>query len=225
MVVGTLVVIMFIFLDESGNFVKNNHEEYFVIGSFTVGNQRRTRKAMRSWFRDKFPRRMRKQAEIKWSSSGISADLRLRTIKQIAELDIRIRFGYLRRKNIPDVYRKNGKINSGILYTNVICEVLELYLPTDEKEIRIFCDRRSLKGMTKKEFEFAIAGHLLPLCVPGACIEVEMIDSTASPNIQIADWICGAYMRFLERRPGGDEFYKALKNSILGTKEFFTSDL
>lgn len=216
---------MYIFLDESGNFSKYNHEEYFVIGSFTVGNQRRTAKAMRAWSREKFPRKMCKQAEIKWSSSGISDDLRVRTIKKIAAMDIRIRFGYLLRQNIPDQYRRKGKINSGVLYTNIISEVLESYLPTDEKEVHVYCDRRSLKGITKRQFETAITSHLLPLCSTNTRIEVEMIDSTTNPNIQIADWICGAYMHYLEKRTGGDEFYKALKNSILETREFFSSGL
>ena len=111
---------MFIFLDESGNFTKHNHEEYFVIGSFTVGNQRRTSKAIRVWFREKYPRKMCKQAEIKWSHSKISDALRLRTIKRIVQLDIRIRYGYLLRKNIPETYKRKGKLNSGVLYTNII---------------------------------------------------------------------------------------------------------
>src|SRR3989344_5997444 len=144
---------MYIFLDESGQFTKHNHEEYFVVGTFTVGDQRRTHKAIRSWFHSRFPRKMRNQSEVKWSAKGIRDDLRLRTLKHIAKLDVRIRYGYLLGKNIPSSYRKKGKIESGILYTNVIGEILEKYVPTDEKEIHIFCDSRSLKGMTKKEFE------------------------------------------------------------------------
>ena len=62
---------MFIILDESGNFAKYNQEEYFVVGSFIVGDQRRISKAIRSWFHEKFPRKICKQAEIKWASSGI----------------------------------------------------------------------------------------------------------------------------------------------------------
>lgn len=216
---------MFIFLDESGNFTKYNHEEYFVIGSFIVGDQHRTSKAIRSWFREKFPRKMRKQSEIKWSQSGIDDLLRLRTIRHIGQLDIRIRFGYLLRKNIPETYKKKGKINSGILYTNVICEVISSYLPTDDKQIYIFCDRRSLKGMTKKAFESIVLAHLIPLCTPDTRIEVVMIDSTTNPNIQIADWISGAFIHYLEKRQDGNEYFKALKNSVLGTREFFTSDL
>ena len=141
---------MYIFLDESGQFTKHNHEEYFVIGSFTVGDQRRTDKEFRKWFRSKFPKKIRTQSEVKWSATGISDDLRLRTLKHIAKLDVRIKYGFLLRNNIPSSYRnKKNKIDSGILYTNIVAEVLEQYLPTDEKEIYIFCDQRALKGMTR----------------------------------------------------------------------------
>src|SRR3989344_8631099 len=123
---------MYIFLDESGNFTKHNHEEYFVIGSFTVGNQKRTNKEFRKWFRTKFPRKMRKQSEVKWSATGITDELRLRTLQYIAKLDARIKYGYLLRSNIPSDYRnKKNKINDGILYTTIVAGVLEQYLPTD----------------------------------------------------------------------------------------------
>jgi hypothetical protein len=213
---------MYIFLDESGQFTKHNHEEYFVVGTFTVGDQRRTDKAMRSWCHSRFPRKMRNQSEIKWSAKGIKDDLRLRTLKHIAKLDVRIRYGYLLRKNIPSSYRKKGKIESGVLYTNIIGEILEKYVPTDEKEIHIFCDRRSLKGMTKKEFESAIVGRLLPLCAPGTMVQVEMIDSTVNANIQIADWISGALARYLEGGPLGGECHRIVKNNLLDSGiEFF----
>lgn len=48
---------MYIFLDESGNFKKHNHEEYFVIGSFTVSDQKATAKAFKSWINTKFPKK------------------------------------------------------------------------------------------------------------------------------------------------------------------------
>lgn len=213
---------MYIFLDESGQFTKHNRENYFVVASFTVGDQRRTDKAMRSWFRTRPPRRMRKQSEIKWSANGIGDDLRLHTMKHIAKLDIRIRYGYLLRKNIPSSYRRKGKIESGILYTNVIGEVLKKYVPTNEKEIHIFCDRLSLKGMTKKKFESTISGCLLPLCAPDTVVQVEMIDSTTNANMQIVDWISGALAHYLEKRPLGNDYYKILKNNLLDEGiEFF----
>lgn len=213
---------MYIFLDESGQFVDHNNKKYFIIGSFIVGDQKRTDKAMRSWFHSRFPRKMRNQAEIKWSASGIKDNMRLRTIRHIAKLDVRIRYGYLSHKNIPIDYRKKGKIESGILYTTIIGEILEKYLPTDEKEIHIFCDRRSLKGVTKKEFESRIRGHLLPLCPANTAVQVEMIDSTSNANVQIADWISGAISYYLEEEILGREYYKIFKNNFLDDGiEFF----
>lgn len=213
----------YIFLDESGNFDKKADGKYFVIGSFTVGDQRRTNKAFRSWMQNKFPKKMRTQSEIKWSATGIADDLRLKTIKHIAKLDVRIRYGFLLRKNIPVSFRRKGKIESGSLYTTVISEILEMYLPMDDKEIYIFCDCRSLKNMTKKEFESSLATRLLPLCKPNTLMRVEMIDSSSNANIQIADWIAGALSRYLENSPAGNEYYTALKNNFLGdAKEFFS---
>ncbi|MEK7453217.1 MAG: DUF3800 domain-containing protein [Patescibacteria group bacterium] len=214
---------MYIFLDESGNFKKHNHEEYFVIGSFTVSNQRATAKAFRSWLRTRFPRKMRTQSEIKWSATGITDELRMRTIKHISDLNVRIRYGYLLRNNIPSTYKRKGRLDSGILYANIIAETLETYLPTDEKEIYIFCDQRSLKDMSKSEFESHITGKLLPLCVTGTRIQVQMIDSTSNVNIQIADWISGAISRYLENSKNGEEYFKILKNNFLEKgREFFT---
>ena len=213
---------MYIFLDESGQFTKHNDEQYFIVGSFTVGDNKRTDKAMRGFFRERFPKKMCTQSEIKWSQTGIHNELRLRTIKHIAKLDIRIRYGYLLRSNIPNTYRRKNKIESGMLYTNIVGDVLEQYLPTDEKEIHIFCDRRHLKGMKKKEFEEAIINRLLPRCSSGTLIQVEMVDSTLNANMQIVDWISGALARYLEGGPLGEDYYKILKNNFLcDGKEFF----
>ncbi len=213
---------MYIFLDESGQFTKHNQEEYFVIGSFTVGNQRVTSKSFKSWIHKKFPRKMRTQSEIKWSATGISDELRFRTVKYISKLNVRIRYGFLLRKNIPSTYRKKRKLDSGILYANIIAETLQTYLPIDEKEIHIFCDRRSLKDMTKSEFESYITERLLPLCSPGTFIRVQMIDSTSNANIQIADWISGAIARYLEKGKNGEDYFRVFKNNFLDKgKELF----
>lgn len=216
---------MYIFLDESGNFTKHNHEEYFVIASFIVGDQRRTDKAFRAWCHTKFPKKMRTQSEIKWSTTGIDDKLRLRTLKYIAGLDVRIRYGFLKRINIPSTYRnKRNKIDSGTLYTNIVGEVLEKYLPTDDKEIHIFCDRRSLKGMTKRQFESSIRARLLLYCTPDTLVQVQMIDSTTNGNIQIVDWIAGAFARHLEKGRLDEECFRILKNNLLSQGQEFFKD-
>lgn len=212
----------FIYLDESGQFTKHNHDEYFVIGSFTVGDPRRTQKSFRGWCKDHFPRKMKGQSEIKWSATGISQELRLKTLKYIAKLDVRIRFSYVLSSNIPDRFNHKGKIESGLLYTSVIGETLEMYLPIDDKEFRVFCDRRHLKGMKESDFKRTLTSHMLPNLPKGAVVQIEMKDSTTDPNIQIADWVAGALAWYLEKKPGGEDYYKILKNNILGeVKELF----
>lgn len=215
---------MFIFLDESGNFTKHNHEEYFVIASFTIGDQRRTDKALKAWFKSKrFPRKMRHQSEIKWSAS-ITSELRIKTLKYIAKQDVRIRYGYLKRSNIPSNYKnKKNKINTGELYTTIVGEILQQYLPANDPEIRIFCDQRKLKGMTKGEFESSIIAKLLPYSSPSTkIIQVEMVDSTLNANMQLVDWLAGALRNYYEGSPSGAEYFSILKNNLLaeGT-EFF----
>src|SRR5271157_1980340 len=101
---------MIIFLDESGQFVRKDHEKYFVVGSFTVGDPRRTKKQIRSFFRSRYPKKQRNLPEIKFSSSGIDDRLRLRTLKHISELDVRIKYAFLKRENIPVDFRQAGGI-------------------------------------------------------------------------------------------------------------------
>lgn len=210
----------YIFLDESGQFTKYNNEKYFIIGSFTVGNQRRTEKQFRMWQRKKFPKRLRHQPEIKFSEVNISDNLRLKTLKFIADLDVRIHFSYLLKKNIPDAFRiEKNKFKSGHLYTNIIGQTLEMYLPINDKEFRVFCDKRHLKGIKRSEFKSILKSRLLPQLPQNAIIQIEMVDSKSSANIQIADWVSGALAWHLEEKPLGKECYLAVKNNLLGEGE------
>jgi len=212
----------YIFLDESGQFTKNNKEKYFIVGSFTVGNPRRTEKQFYSWQRNKFPKKLRHQPEIKFSEIKISNILRLKTLKFISNLDVRIRFSYLSKRNIPKEYWKRDKLQSGWLYTNIIGETLEMYLPITDKEFRVFCDQRQLKGIKQSEFKKILKARLLPLLPAESIIQIEMINSKVNANIQIADWISGALAWYLEKKELGQECYQILKNNILDDgKELF----
>jgi len=211
-----------IFLDESGQFTKHNNEKYFVAASFIIGDSRRTEKQFRSWQRTKFPRKLRYQPEIKFSEIKIDDDLRLKTLKFIADLDVRIYFAYLLRKNIPQNYYKKDKLQSGHLYTNIIGEALEMYLPINDLEFRVFCDKRHLKGIKRSEFKEILKARLLPQMSSKSIVQIEMIDSEQNVNIQIADWIVGALARYLEKKELGNECYQILKNNLLGSgKELF----
>lgn len=215
---------MYIFLDESGQFTKHNHEEYFVIGSFTVGDPRRTAKGLRVFYKKHFPKKMQNQSEIKWSATGISDKLRLKTLKHISKLDVRIKYIYLLRTNIPTEYRKEDKFKDGLLYTNVVGELLDMYLPTADGDFRVFCDQRKLSGMTSADFKRVIKARMLPNLPKDSIVQIETLDSVGNINIQIADWISGAIARYLEKGPLGEECYSILKGNIIGEgKELFNT--
>ena len=40
-------------------------------------------------------------------------------------------------------------------------------------------------------------------------------------NIQIADWISGAYAHYLEKKPLGEHFFRIIKDNIRGETELF----
>ena len=55
-----------------------------------------------------------------------------------------------------------------------------------------------------------------------AVVQIEMVDSSTSPNIQIADWIVGALAHYKEGKENGKEYMNILKDNILGeSKELF----
>jgi len=168
---------------------------------------------------------MKNQSEIKFSETNIDDKLKLRTLKFISSLDVRIRYSYLLKSNIPIDYIKKEGLQSGLLYTNIIGEVLEMYLPCADKEFRVFCDQRHLKGIKRSEFKKNLTARLLPQLPKGVIFQIEMIDSTSNRNIQIVDWICGAIAGYLEEKRLGEEYYQIIKNNILGEgKELFKND-
>lgn len=212
---------MYIFLDESGDLTKGK-EKYFIVGSFTVGDPVRIRNAFRRFQRRKFPKNFRYQQEIKFSNFLINDKLRLRTIKYISQQDVRIFYTYLKKQSIPEQYRKAHRIyETGKLYTQIVGDTLELYLPITEKELWIFHDPRPLKGVSWAEFSSDLKTRLLPDLPAKARLEIQRIDSKHSPLIQVADWICGALARCHEKKKHGEEFYLILKNNIIKEKELF----
>lgn len=206
---------MQIFLDETGQLSKSKDGEYFLVATFTTGDPRRTQKRFVSWRQLKFPKKIKSLSEIKFSNSGISDDLRLKTLQEISKLDVRIRYGFIRRKNIPLDFRSKGKVRTGYLYTEIVSNILESYLPITDKDFRVFCDNRNLKSLKKSEFKSIVTTKLLSQLTQNSIVQIEMLDSTTSPNIQIADWICGALGRYYNKKKMGQECFDILKNNLL----------
>lgn len=70
------------------------------------------------------------------------------------------------------------------------------------------------------EFEM-LKLDLLPKLSPKSLLQVEAVDSTANPNIQIADWICGALFRYYNKGKNGERLFITLKNNIVASDELF----
>ena len=208
------------FLDESGDF-KKDKEPYFIVGGFITNNPRRTAKAFRKWQHTKFPKKLRRKNEVKFTDSGLNGKLRLKTLNYLAKQDLRVFYVYLDKNNIPLEYRTKKGIEAGLLYTQIVSEALELVLPTIEKEFRVFLDKRPLKGISAEQFKELLKIKLLPHLPKGTLLQIETVDSKTHPNIQIADWICGALFRFYNKKTNSKEYFMALKNSIIGGKELF----
>jgi len=207
---------MQIFLDETGQLSKSKDGGIFLVGSFTTGDPRRTQKRFISWRQEKFPRKLKYLPEVKFSNNNIDDNLRIKTLKEIARLDVRIRYGFIKKNNIPLDFRYKGKIRTGHLYTEIVSKTLESYLPIQENDFRVFCDTRNLKGLKKSEFKSIISTNILSQLAANSILQIEMLDSTSNANIQIADWICGALGRYYNQKNLGQECFDILKNNLLG---------
>ena len=212
---------MYIFIDESGNF-KGDKEDYFIVGGFVTNDSRRTAKAFRRWQHTKFSnKKLRYRTEVKFADTRLTDELRLKTLFYFIKQDIRVFYSFLHKKNIPEEFRKRKGLESGRLYAEIVAETLGLLSPTADPEFRVFLDRRDLKGISQTEFRELLRLDLLPKLPARALIQIESIDSVTNPNIQIADWICGALYRYYTNRKNGQKFYDIIKNNIVVSKELF----
>ncbi|KKR72363.1 MAG: hypothetical protein UU81_C0018G0011 [Microgenomates group bacterium GW2011_GWC1_41_8] len=213
---------MHIFLDESGTLTKSDGT-YFIVGSFTVGDPRRIAKAFRKWQQNKFPRRLKRESEVKFNNTSLDDILRFKTLQLLVKQDIRIFYTFLKKRNIPEEYMKKGKVvETGLLYAEVVASTLELYPTPSENEFRVIRDQRTLKGVNVKRFGEILTVRLLPNLPAKVLFQVQAVDSTTSPLVQVADWICGALARYREEKPFGEEFYSVLKGNIVEEKELFS---
>lgn len=210
---------MHIFIDESGNFT-DGKDTYFIVGGFITGDPKRTGKEFRKWQHKKFPKKLRYKTEVKFSDTGLDEDLRLKTLQYLAKQDIRIFYTFLTDSNIPLEYRKK-RLESGLLYTEIVVQTLHLLLPTRDLQFRVFRDKRKLKGLTNRRFNKILRVSLLPSLPAKTLIQIEALDSSSHPNIQIADWICGALHRWHNKGENAKQYHTTLKNSIIASQELF----
>ncbi len=214
----------YIFIDESGQLTNHSYEKYFIVASFSTYDPRQIAKNFRLWCKNHFPKKMRGRSEIKWSSSGITDKMRLRTLRYIAKLNLQIRFVSISNNNIPYSYRHKGKLKGGLLYTDIIGIILSDYLPITDGFLRVLCDKTNLSGFNDLEFAQTLKMRLRPYLPENISIQIEMSNSAEQPNIQIADWIAGAIARYFEQGHLGNKCHKILEKSIASGIRLFNDE-
>ena len=79
-----------------------------------------------------------------------------------------------------------------------------------------------MKGIVVSEFNNRLKDRLLPGLPNKITIQIQAMDSTMNPQIQVADWVCGAIARYHEQKPRGEECFNILRNNIVKQKELFS---
>lgn len=185
----------YIYIDESGNLIKNDKNTYIVICSFSTYDYIFTQKKIIAWFKNKLNKKGIQ--EIKWSDRYISDAFRLKTLKYMLSLCIHIQYSYQKNLNIPIKYFSKYGLETGKLYTDLVIKTIEKYDIKDKTNIYVFCDKVSLKNIKTGYFIKFVEDYFS--LKYNKKIHVQMIHSYENPNIQIADWIAGAVHRFLRK--------------------------
>lgn len=76
--------------------------------------------------------------------------------------------------------------------------------------------------MSTQQFHETLKASLLPKLPPKTLFTIHAVDSTTSPQVQVADWISGALARYHEKKTLGDELYATLKKNIVEKRELFS---
>ena len=80
-----------------------------------------------------------------------------------------------------------------------------------------------LKNKSEVKFNEALKTRLLPKLPANVLVQIETVDSTSSPQVQVADWLCGALGRYYEEKKFGKEFFNILKPTLVRGEELFSA--
>lgn len=208
-------MLLFVFLDEAGNF-RGNKDRYFVLAAFVTGNPRATRKCFLKAKRTKLPRKYRHYTELKFSDRVIPARFKKHVLRQLAKEDIWIYALLFDKNNMPAELLGHSE---GLTYCRLVGQLLELCPLAEASAIHVFLDRRHLKGLSRHEFNANLKAHLAFRLGPQVRLEIQHVDSTTNVNIQLADFVCGAIFRKYER--GDTEYYDIIAERIKIEEELF----
>lgn len=80
---------------------------------------------------------------------------------------------------------------------------------------------KTIKFLAKQDVRIFYT-YLKKKNIPEEYHREDAVDSSSSPNVQIADWVCGALAQYHEKKYLGEELYVELKRNIVQGKELFS---
>jgi hypothetical protein len=205
---------LYIYADEAGNF-SGKRDAHFVLAAFSTDTPRATRKVFLTTRQTKLPKRFRSYAEVRFSDVNVPRSFKIKVLERLCAEDIGVYALILHKEGMPANLRGREE---GLFYCRLVGELLELSPVESATQVRVLLDRRRLKNLTREQFNADLQARLAKVA-PNVRIEIEHIDSTTNVNIQIADFIAGAFFQKYER--GDDEFYRALEHCIKVEVEIF----
>ena len=200
---------LYVFLDEAGN-LHDDRDRHGVLVAFVTEQPKATRKYFVRAKQTKLPRKYQHYAEIKFSDRVIPDDFKKHVLRQISRTEIQIYALVVVKEHLPSEYRAQTE---GIIYCDLVGQLLESCSLAESDEVYLFLDRRSLQGLTRQEFDARLRQRLLLHLREGARLEIQYPDSTTNVNIQIVDFPCGAIFQKYER--GNPEYYTLIEERIV----------
>ena len=148
---------LYVFLDEAGN-LHDDRDRHGVLVAFVTGQPKATRKCFVRAKQTKLPRKYQHYAEIKFRDRVIPDDFKKHVLRQISRTEIQIYALVVVKEHLPSEYRAQAE---GIIYCDLVGQLLELCTLGESDEVYLFLDRRSLQGLTRQEFDARLRQGLL----------------------------------------------------------------
>jgi hypothetical protein len=198
--------LIYLFSDESGDLI-GRQDDYFILACVATNEPKHLRAAMR---RARHAKQTRKEhagaAEIK--ASHATDKFKSYFYRQLTKVDCELFCLYLKISDIPQALRPD----TGLIFLRMTEQLLHLAGISAYRQVYFHKDRRSLKGLTTREYDTALKAVFLPHFKRPTRLEIFHQASHEDSGIQCADFICHAFYR--KYRHHDEEWYRLISSKI-----------
>jgi len=183
---------MYIYLDETFNLKKGSKNQFLAIAGFSPSKPKDLAKRFNTLKRLKLPRSYR-NIEVKSTDRITNKSFKPTLLKQIAQRDIEIYCNIQFKNQLPLKYFRQNKLDYDLLYLDLLTDLLaQRWRYDDNKVIIITLDTFQTKRIDKGNIIHLLRMDLVKR-YPSKHFTIYFETSADYPNLQIADFICGAF--------------------------------